>query len=182
MANLSKRGMNAKALAALKARAESEDASVNSVVLRLIEQGPGTWRRPADTRRPLFADRRPALWAASGGLPAVMNRDEGSRDPVSPSAALGGRRHSDAHVSCRRATQLRIARGGGRGLRLLQAPASMSQTVDVHGLTTVKPQPSKSPTFRVANRAPRWRAIAAICASNCEIGRPAARRLLTMST
>ena len=38
------------------------------------------------------------------------------------------------------------------------------------------PQPSKSLWLRVASRSPWQSAIAAICASNCEIGQPAARR------
>ena len=41
MANLSIRGLNDKALAELKKRAAKEDASVNTLVLRLIEQGLG---------------------------------------------------------------------------------------------------------------------------------------------
>ena len=48
MANLSIRGLDAKALAELKSRAAKEDASVNTLVLRLIEQGLGHRRaRPA---------------------------------------------------------------------------------------------------------------------------------------
>lgn len=39
MANLSIRGLDDKALAALKRRAAREDASVNTLVVRLIEQG-----------------------------------------------------------------------------------------------------------------------------------------------
>jgi len=39
----------------------------------------------------------------------------------------------------------------------------------------------KSLVFRVASVAPACRAMAAICASNCEIGLPSARRSLTMS-
>ena len=51
MANLSVRGLNDKALAALKRRAAKEDASVNMLVLRLIEQGLGLRRaKPALTR------------------------------------------------------------------------------------------------------------------------------------
>jgi len=38
------------------------------------------------------------------------------------------------------------------------------------------PQPSKSAALRVAMAAPMKRAIAAICASKCEMGRPALRR------
>lgn len=43
----------------------------------------------------------------------------------------------------------------------------------VHGLMISTPHPSKSGTLRVARAAPRDRAIAAIWASACEIGRPA---------
>lgn len=51
MANLSIRGLDDKALAALKRRAAKEDASVNALVLRLIEQGLGLQRaKPALTR------------------------------------------------------------------------------------------------------------------------------------
>jgi hypothetical protein len=52
MANLSIRGLDAKALAELKARAAKEDASVNALVLRLIDQGLGRRRtKPALHRR-----------------------------------------------------------------------------------------------------------------------------------
>ena len=48
MANLSIRGLDDKALAELKRRASQEDASVDSLVLRLIEQGLGRRRaKPA---------------------------------------------------------------------------------------------------------------------------------------
>lgn len=48
MTNLSIRGLDDKALAALKKRAAKEDASVNALVLRLIEQGLGLRRaKPA---------------------------------------------------------------------------------------------------------------------------------------
>jgi hypothetical protein len=48
MTNLSIRGLDDKALAALKKRAAKEDASVNTLVLRLIEQGLGLRRaKPA---------------------------------------------------------------------------------------------------------------------------------------
>jgi hypothetical protein len=51
MANLSIRGLDDKALAALKRRAAKEDASVNALVVRLIEQGLGLRRaKPALTR------------------------------------------------------------------------------------------------------------------------------------
>ncbi len=51
MTNLSIRGLDDKALAALKKRAAKEEASVNTLVLRLIEQGLGLRRaKPALTR------------------------------------------------------------------------------------------------------------------------------------
>ncbi len=51
MTNLSIRGLDDKALAALKKRAAKENASVNTLVLRLIEQGLGLRRaKPALTR------------------------------------------------------------------------------------------------------------------------------------
>lgn len=51
MANLSIRGLDDKALAALKRRAAKEDSSVNLLVLRFIEQGLGLRRAtPALTR------------------------------------------------------------------------------------------------------------------------------------
>jgi hypothetical protein len=49
--NLSIRGLDDKALVALKRRAAQEDASVNTLVLRFIEQGLGLRRaKPALTR------------------------------------------------------------------------------------------------------------------------------------
>jgi hypothetical protein len=50
-----------------------------------------------------------------------------------------------------------------------------------HGSTTEIPQRSKSFTLRVARLALEARAIAAICASKAEIGRPARRRAVAMS-
>ena len=44
MTNLSIRGLDDKALATLKRRAAQEDASVNTLVVRLIEQGLGLRR------------------------------------------------------------------------------------------------------------------------------------------
>jgi hypothetical protein len=51
-----------------------------------------------------------------------------------------------------------------------------SRNQGFHGSTTVTPQPSKSVVLRVAMAAPRKRAIAAIWASKCEMGRPVRRR------
>ena len=51
MTNLSVRGLDEKALAALKRRAAKEDASVNTLVVKLIEQGLGLRRaKPTLTR------------------------------------------------------------------------------------------------------------------------------------
>ena len=51
MTNLSVRGLDDHALAALKRRAAQEEASVNTLVVRLIEQGLGLRRaKPALTR------------------------------------------------------------------------------------------------------------------------------------
>lgn len=51
MSNLSIRGLDERALTALKSRAIREDASVNTLVLRLIEQGLGLQRsKPARVR------------------------------------------------------------------------------------------------------------------------------------
>lgn len=51
MTNLSIRGLDDKALAALKRRAAKEQASVNTLVVRLIEQGLGLRRaKPLLTR------------------------------------------------------------------------------------------------------------------------------------
>jgi hypothetical protein len=51
MTNLSIRGLDDKAIAALKRRASKEDASVNTLVVRLIEQGLGLRRsKPVLTR------------------------------------------------------------------------------------------------------------------------------------
>lgn len=51
MSNLSIRGLDDKALAALKRRAAKEESSVNTLVLRLIEQGLGLRRaKPALVR------------------------------------------------------------------------------------------------------------------------------------
>ena len=41
----------------------------------------------------------------------------------------------------------------------------------LQGSITSRPQPAKSPTLRVVSRVPCWRAMAAIYASNCAIGR-----------
>ncbi|HMO44487.1 MAG TPA: hypothetical protein PKB14_00485 [Rubrivivax sp.] len=62
MANLSIRGLDAKALAELKSRAAKEDASVNTLVLRLIEQGLGHRRAKPALRRHDDLDALAGSW------------------------------------------------------------------------------------------------------------------------
>ncbi|NRF66942.1 hypothetical protein HLB44_08100 [Aquincola sp. S2] len=65
MANLSIRGLDDRSLAELKKRAVKEDASVNALVLRLIEQGLG--RRPSKPalRRHADLDELSGSWGKS---------------------------------------------------------------------------------------------------------------------
>ena len=58
--------------------------------------------------------------------------------------------------------------------------ASRRSGHSIHGLITSMPQPWKSAVFRVATAARCDRAIAAIMASNCDIGRPARSRAATI--
>ncbi len=62
MANLSIRGLDAKALTELKRRAAKEDASVNTLVLRLIEQGLGHQRAKPALRRHDDLDALAGTW------------------------------------------------------------------------------------------------------------------------
>ena len=62
MANLSVRGIDAKALAELKNRAAKEDSSVNTLVLRLIEQGLGHRRVKPVLRRHDDLDALAGSW------------------------------------------------------------------------------------------------------------------------
>ena len=62
MANISLRGLEAGALAALKARAEAESASVNSIVLSLIDQGLGRTKAKAVRRRHDDLDALAGSW------------------------------------------------------------------------------------------------------------------------
>ena len=62
MANLSIRGLDAKALAELKDRAAKEDASVNTLVLRLIEQGLGHRRAKSALHRHDDLDALAGSW------------------------------------------------------------------------------------------------------------------------
>lgn len=55
----------------------------------------------------------------------------------------------------------------------------LPQTSSVQGFSSLIPHPSKSLVLRVARDRSRDRAIAAICASNCAIGRPERRRPAT---
>lgn len=65
MANLSIRGLDAKALAELKSRAAREGASVNMLVLRLIEQGLGHRRAKPALRRHDDLDALAGSWRQS---------------------------------------------------------------------------------------------------------------------
>jgi hypothetical protein len=67
MTNLSIRGLDAKALAELKAKAAQEDASVNTLVLRLIEQGLGHKRAKPVLRRHDDLDALAGSWRKSEG-------------------------------------------------------------------------------------------------------------------
>ncbi len=67
MTNLSIRGIDAKALAKLKARAAKEDASVNTLVLRLIEQGLGHRRAKPALHRHDDLDALAGSWHKSEG-------------------------------------------------------------------------------------------------------------------
>ncbi|MFO1217257.1 MAG: hypothetical protein U1E89_02625 [Burkholderiaceae bacterium] len=62
MANLSIRGLNDKALAELKRRAGKEAASVNTLVVRLIEQALGHRRGKATLRRHDDLDALAGSW------------------------------------------------------------------------------------------------------------------------
>ena len=68
MTILSIRGLDAKALAALKTRAAREDASVNTLVLRLIEQGLGHSRARPALRRHDDLDALAGSWRKADGL------------------------------------------------------------------------------------------------------------------
>lgn len=67
MANLSIRGLDAKTLAELKARAAREDASVNTLVLHLIEQGLGHRRAKPALRRHDDLDALAGSWRKNEG-------------------------------------------------------------------------------------------------------------------
>jgi plasmid stability protein len=62
MTNLSIRGLDDKALAELKARAAREDASVNTLVVRLIEQALGHQRAKPALRRHDDLDALAGSW------------------------------------------------------------------------------------------------------------------------
>ena len=68
MTNLSIRGLDAKALAELKTRAAKEDASVNTLVLRLIEQGLGHRRAKPALRRHDDLDALAGSWRKIEGV------------------------------------------------------------------------------------------------------------------
>lgn len=68
MTNLSIRGLDAKALAELKSKAAKEDASVNTLVLRLIQQGLGHKRAKREIRRHDDLDALAGSWRKSEGV------------------------------------------------------------------------------------------------------------------
>jgi plasmid stability protein len=82
MANLSIRGLDAKALAELKARAAKEDASVNTLVLRLIEQGLGHQRAKPALRRHDDLDALAGSWRKNEGV--AFERATAPFDKVDP--------------------------------------------------------------------------------------------------
>lgn len=67
MTNLSIRGLDAKALAALKVRAAREDASVNTLVVSLIEQALGHRRAKPLLRRHDDLDDLAGTWRKNEG-------------------------------------------------------------------------------------------------------------------
>lgn len=67
MATLSVRGLDDRALAKLKARAIKEGASVNTLVLRLIEQGLGHARTKPARRRHADLDALAGSWRKNEG-------------------------------------------------------------------------------------------------------------------
>ena len=67
MTILSVRGLDDKAIAELKARAAKEDASVNALVLRFIEQGLGHRRAKASLRRHGDLDSLAGIWSRKEG-------------------------------------------------------------------------------------------------------------------
>ncbi len=73
MPTLSIRGLDTKALAALKARAAKEDASVNTLVLQLIQQGLGGHPAQRAPSRHDDLDTLAGAWRKSDG--AEFERD-----------------------------------------------------------------------------------------------------------
>lgn len=67
MTNLSVRGLDDRALAALKRRAVKEDASVNTLVVNLIEQGLGLRRAKVPLTRHDDLDSLAGSWRARDG-------------------------------------------------------------------------------------------------------------------
>jgi plasmid stability protein len=82
MANLSIRGLDAKTLAELKARAAKEDASVNTLVLRLIAQGLDHQRVKPALRRHDDLDALAGSWSQSEGV--AFERAAAAFDKVDP--------------------------------------------------------------------------------------------------
>ena len=67
MTNLSIRGLDVRAFTELKSRAAREDASVNTLVLRLIEQGLGLKRAKPALARHDALDALAGSWGAEAG-------------------------------------------------------------------------------------------------------------------
>ena len=67
MTNLSIRGLDVRAFTELKSRAAREDASVNTLVLRLIEQGLGLKRAKPALARHDDLDALAGSWGAADG-------------------------------------------------------------------------------------------------------------------
>ena len=85
MANLSIRGLDATALAELKSRAAKEDASVNTLVLRLIEQGLGHRRaKPA-----LPGMTISTLWPEAGARATPLSSSAPPRPSAKPTLEHG---------------------------------------------------------------------------------------------
>jgi hypothetical protein len=82
MANLSIRGLDDKALAELKKRAVKEDASVNTLVLRLIDQGLGRHKPKPVLRRHDDLDALAGSWQKKDGLD--FDRATAAFDKVDP--------------------------------------------------------------------------------------------------
>ncbi len=123
----------------------------------LLSQGPSS-QCPVKVRFPPF----PPFWLGTFEAP----RPEHDRECRRFAASYGTRRPARSY----RCVKVRCRVGRGR-----------ASPYWPQGLITSKPHASKSPTLRLASCAPRDRVMPAICASNCVIGRPAARLVALIS-